>query len=747
METMKKRSFRLRQVLPLEILVGIFLLVGMLFLSARSDMETAEAHLTTTLTYMKEQCNNSQLWDLGSEAKSLLRVTESIEQVRWRLKYGTELKNPALTVEDALEIYANDNYLAGLILLNEDGTVAAYHDSAGLVPEALLDRVDQNAVLDVIGFPEKTYTMRITFANGAYVDLAAVGRSDETGVIIGYYYTSAAYANTFNNSIRSLVSGYSRDEDGTVAVTSGNKIIASNDESLVGTDTDDTPVLRDIMARGEGTHLIHTRDESKIVGYQFGLMEKSQNYYIYAYMPERMVFTTTPRNLLYTMFVYLLILVCAHMLWWRVERGYQKKEISTQRDYTEALEAKNRELKAAVIQAEKANAAKSNFLSRMSHDIRTPLNGIIGLLKIDMAHFDDRELVRANHDKMMISADHLLSLINDVLQMSKLEDGNTVLTHEYIDLVELTKDIVTIIVGRVMDAGLVWDYERGKAHIPYRYIYGSPMHLRQIFLNIYGNCIKYNRPGGSITTIVDCPDEENRNDGICTYRWTISDTGVGMSEEFLEHIFEPFAQERNDARSVYHGTGLGMTIVKSLVQQMGGSIEITSKEGVGSKFVIVIPFEIAPEPEALPAPEEPAAEASIQGLNLLLAEDNELNAEIAKLLLADAGANVTVVGNGRLAVELLKERPVDCYDAVLMDVMMPEMDGLAASRAIRAMDREDLKTIPIIAMTANAFEEDAKKCLEAGMNAHLSKPLEIEKVVAEIARLCRKTMREKQDKR
>lgn len=391
---------------------------------------------------------------------------------------------------------------------------------------------------------------------------------------------------------------------------------------------------------------------------------------------------------------------------------------------------KAEEMTALAERAEAANRAKSLFLANMSHDIRTPINGIVGLLKIDETHFDDIELIRANHEKMKISADHLLSLINDVLQMSKLEDGETVLTHEVISLVKLTQDIVTIIIGRAVEAGIEWDYEKGKSAIPHPYIYGSPLHLRQIFLNIYGNCIKYNRPGGKITTIVDSLGEK---DGVCTYRWTITDTGIGMSEDFVKHIFDPFAQEKSDARSVYQGTGLGMTIVKNLIDQMNGTISIESKEGVGSKFVITIPFEVA-EPPKTEEKREKTAENTINGLHLLLAEDNKLNAEIAELILEDAGAVVRVVGDGKLAVELFKNSPAGTFDALLMDVMMPEMDGLTATKTIRALDRPDAKTIPIIAMTANAFEEDAKKCIEAGMNAHLAKPLDVEKVIATIAK-------------
>ncbi len=414
----------------------------------------------------------------------------------------------------------------------------------------------------------------------------------------------------------------------------------------------------------------------------------------------------------------------------------KKQELEYQRELlaaAEEMKRTNKKLQETAAKAESANAAKSNFLSRMSHDIRTPLNGIIGLLKIDMAHFDDQALVMENHKKMQTAANHLLSLINDVLQMSKLEDGNFVLTREVVSLVSLTQDIVNIIIGRAVEAGIEWDYEKGKSVIPYPYIYGSPVHLRQIFLNIYGNCIKYNRPGGKITTIVDTLEEK---DGFCTYRWTITDTGVGMSQEFISHIFEPFVQERADARSVYHGTGLGMTIVKGLVEKMNGTITVTSQLGVGSTFVVAIPFEIAQPPQETAAVQ--TGTADIHGLRLLLVEDNELNAEIAQTLLEDEGAQITLAVNGREAVERFAAEPPGSFDAILMDIMMPVMDGLSASRAIRAMERPDAAAIPILAMTANAFEEDAQKCFAAGMNAHLSKPLRISEVVSEIARLCRR---------
>ena len=369
----------------------------------------------------------------------------------------------------------------------------------------------------------------------------------------------------------------------------------------------------------------------------------------------------------------------------------------------------------------KANKSKSDFLSRMSHDMRTPLNGIIGLLQIAERHFDDKDLLLESHKKMQVAANYLLSLINDVLQMSKIEDGNVPLTKDIIDFSELTKDIIDIIEQRAKERGIKMQFN-AKNDIRYPFVYGSPVHLRQIFLNIYGNCIKYNHIGGSILTTSDYTETD---DGVVMYEWTITDTGIGMSKEYKEHIFEPFSQERQYIGSTHYGIGLGMSIVKGLIEKMGGSIEVESEEGVGSTFIIKIPFKIASTPYKV---NKQTSEIKIDGLNLLLVEDNELNAEIAETLLSDEGAVVTVAKNGLQAVNIFKEKPEGSFDAILMDIMMPVMDGLTATKKIRTLNHPDAKKIPIIAMTANAFKEDKEKCLTAGMNAHLAKPIEIENV-------------------
>ena len=383
------------------------------------------------------------------------------------------------------------------------------------------------------------------------------------------------------------------------------------------------------------------------------------------------------------------------------------------------------EMKLLAEKAEAANKAKSRFLSNMSHDIRTPLNGIIGLLKIDENNFNNAELIRENHRKMMVSADYLLSLINDILQMSKMEKGEYVLEHDVINLYNLEQDIGTIVTDQTVTLGITWNYDMKNTRFKYPNVYGSPLHVKEIFLNIYSNCIKYNRPNGAITTTLEMLEEKN---GFCTYRWTITDTGVGMSKEFLQHIFEPFVQEKHDARSVYQGTGLGMSLAKSLVEKMNGTIEVSSEKGIGSTFIVTIPFEIAASQIDESRKEIEKEEISISNMKILMAEDNELNAEIAQALLEGEGGEVTVVSDGQQAVDLFSEKAEGTFDAILMDLMMPVLDGLSATKKIRGMSRPDAKTIPIIAITANAFEEDQKKCMEAGMDAHLTKPLDIDKV-------------------
>ncbi|MFR5794709.1 MAG: ATP-binding protein [Christensenellales bacterium] len=725
----KSKADRLSvRLVHMEILLALALL-GVVFLTAaHSDTVSARQQMATTIRYIQEQCNRYNRIELASETKSLMRVMESVDHIARQMAADGEESAP-------LSEYAQMGYVSGLIVMDETGFVLSDYHGTGEAPRQLGEYLDSPALLDAALYPEKRYATRFACADGSMIDLAAVGRRMRRAS------SRRITERRWNISCVSAVHradafGYSPETSGTIVVTGGSRVVASNDETLIGGNAEEMAILRQIRQAYSSGELVRASWPEDSFRRYYGMMGCGRNFYVYVYMPEKTVFATTPQSMLFALIFYAVVLAFAKAVRFRTAQSYQERQYRVQKEYAEKLRAANAELSAAVDQADRANAAKTSFLSRMSHDIRTPLNGIIGLLQIDDAHPSDVALLTANREKMKVAANHLLSLINDVLQMSKLESGEITLAHEPLDLNRLLRDILTIVEQRAAEAGVALEYDRRQfERMKPDCVYGSPLHLRQVFLNVYGNCIKYNKVGGSVTTL--CQNVSER-DGIVTYRWVIRDTGIGMSEAFLAHIFDPFSQEHIDARSMYHGTGLGMSIVKSLIDKMGGSIEVSSREGEGSEFVITLPFEMA---DAVPEAQEQAElekKADVRGLHLLLAEDNELNADIIRTLLADYGITTDTAQDGRKALELFESHVPGTYAGILMDMMMPNMDGVSATRAIRALARADAKTIPIIAMTANAFDEDAKACFEAGMNAHLAKPFQMEKVVAVIAQFCRK---------
>ena len=731
------KKHRMGMTYLVEILAGIVLMAVVFMVASSHDMAATKEHLTGSISYIKEQYNQHKRLTLASETKSIMRMIESAHLIDRQL-VQMEKDDPEFRVnETVLESCTENCYISGAYLLNQDGSVLAKHTNIAIEEDIFQEYIEADVLLNTVSFPEKTYAVRIHCDDGAYIDVAATAQADGERIVIAYYYTPVEYIEAFSNSVESLLTGYSLERDGTIVVSDGADIIASNDTTLIGKSTNDIGILRKIREEADSDKLVHTNKDGATFKQYFGLMEHGRDYYVYVYMSESDVFSSTFQNMLYALIIYVIILITINMIQWRLSQGYREKQLAIQKEYTNELQNKNEQLEEALDRADRASMAKTNFLSRMSHDIRTPLNGIIGLLEIDTAHADDLELINKNREKMKVSANHLLSLINDVLQMSKLESEQIVFSHEVIHLYELAVDVLTIVGQRAAEAGITLENDVDPEVLVHKNVYGSPLHVRQIFLNIYGNCIKYNKMGGTVTTHFACLGVE---DQTVTYRWTIEDTGVGMSDEFLTHIFEPFAQESVDARSVYNGTGLGMSIVKSLVDKMNGTIEVTSKPGVGSVFTVTLPFEIAPEEaDAAQKMERLETETTLEGLHLLLVEDNALNAEIAETLLEDQGFTITLASDGQQAIDLFELNSPGTYDAILMDVMMPVVDGLTATRTIRAFDREDAKTIPIIAMTANAFDEDVKRCLEAGMNAHLSKPLQMERIMETLAKYCGRT--------
>lgn len=386
------------------------------------------------------------------------------------------------------------------------------------------------------------------------------------------------------------------------------------------------------------------------------------------------------------------------------------------------------EAEKALHKAEEASAAKTEFLSNMSHDIRTPINGIMGMLDIAEENFDDKARVKDCIAKMRGAASHLLSLVNDVLDMSKIESGSMQMLNTPFDLRVLLDSCCGILEGQITERNMTFTKQIGPFWHPY--LVGSELHIRQVLINILSNAVKYTPDGGEINFRAR---ETLFEEGLVHLRMEIKDNGIGMSEEFMQHIFEPFTQEQRTSRTTYKGTGLGMAITKKLVDQMHGSLDVESEPGKGSTFILRLSLPVGECPANAPDPMEEKRAPDLKGLHLLLAEDNELNAEIAVTLLEEQGAKITAVTNGKEALEAIQNAAPRTYDAILMDVMMPEMNGLEATRCIRAFEGKGPdEDTPIIAMTANVFADDVKACLDAGMNSHVGKPLDMKILMAEI---------------
>ena len=401
---------------------------------------------------------------------------------------------------------------------------------------------------------------------------------------------------------------------------------------------------------------------------------------------------------------------------------YKQKELAYQQELVKAVESANQ-----------ANTAKTDFLNRMSHDIRTPLNGILGMLDIAQKNETNPKALLECHEKMRTAAFHLKALVNDVLDMQRMETDQFFLEQIPFDIREILDNCWSMLETQASRLDITLKKIK-PGSLKYPYLIGSPLHIRQIFMNLLSNAIKYNKPGGSISIHAEIIRQVHQN---VIYKFIISDTGIGMSPEFQKHIFEPFAQEDTGARTIYKGTGLGMAIVHRLVQEMGGTIQLKSEKNVGSTFTLILPFTIDEHQPSASAETATDTPADLTDLHILVVEDNELNLEIAVFSLEAAGLNVSTAINGLEAVRLFeKSKPYE-YDIILMDIMMPVMNGLDAAKAIRGLSRPDATTVPIIALSANAFAEDIQKSKNAGINEHLAKPLEMDKVLKVIASYCK----------
>ena len=567
------------------------------------------------------------------------------------------------------------------------------------------------------------YAKRIHHNDGSYIDMAACTRKDAPGVVVTYYYTSAEYATNYTLTIQSLLNGYRKDRDGTIIVADEGVIIASNNTGLIGQSTTGYEAIQKLKNHADSKHMMGLT----INGVRYhGVMLKQRDHYIYAYVPDSIIFQTLPQNVIMCLFIYLIVVVLIRMIYRKSQENILKIEKEKEQKYQKSL------LEAAE-KADAANRAKTEFLQRMSHDIRTPLNGICGMLDVGDYYRDNLSRQTECRGKIREASNILQELVNEVLDMSKLESGEIYLEKKPFNIYQFVNEVIDV-VEKMADEREI-KVERKTSEIIHKDLIGSPIHLKRLLMNIMSNAVKYNKDYGKI--YLSSKEISSEQDEIVTLEFKCQDTGIGMSEEFQKHLFEPFAQEQKGGASKFGGTGLGMPITKSLVEKMGGTITFTSEQGVGTTFVITIPFKIN---EDVAGDEEKQDEvtASIRGLNILLVEDNELNMEIAEFVIQSEGASVVKAWNGQEAVEAFEKSTSGEFDVILMDVMMPVMNGYEATKTIRTMDRSDAKKIPIIAMTANAFVEDRIKSKEAGMNEHVSKPINMKLLVKIIAELAEK---------
>lgn len=696
------------------ILGGLLVMLGASLYFIGQEKKEAEARLYETAEYVKVQSSSVAHYNEASESQALLRLIESVRQVGTNLKAEKEMGRS--TEEALLQQNIRGLWLSGILLLDEKGETTESFTKAPFAEEALAGILSRDVVKDCARYPEKTYSQRLRLPDGGYIDMAACGRMDKPGIIVVYQYTPAQYARTYTLMIQSLLAGYNPLTDGTILVADDGQVIASNDKALIGEKTKHLPVVQALKENAGSRHLVNISEE-----YAYGIMLRQRDYYIYVYMPDTKVFAALPQNLGIIFALYLVILSAFFMYRYRSQMLHQKEEKEREETYRKSLQEEAR-------RADAANVAKTEFLQRMSHDIRTPINGIIGMLAVAKRYPDDLKKQDECREKITKASQLLLELINEVLDMGKLESGEVVLEEKSFHLQELLNEVLTVIEKLAQERGI--EVIKRDLSVTHWNLIGSPGHLKRLMMNIMGNAVKYNKDHGKI--ILSLREDESE-DGRAFYTFICEDTGIGMSEEYQKRIFEPFTREDESVKTAYTGTGLGMPIAKKLAETMGGSISFTSQKGEGTTFTVKLPFLID---KAAGRAEKTTneAEASIKGVRILLVEDNELNMEISDFIVTEKGAVVTKAWNGKEAVETFAKAPEGAFDVILMDVMMPVMDGCEAAKEIRALPRKDAKTIPIIAMTANAFTDDKIRTREAGMNEHLSKPLAPDLVVKTITK-------------
>ena len=699
----------------LYILVGVLFMAGVVLASGWKALHATEERFCQTIAFVKSQSTSFEQHNDTITAKALRRTAVSVHQLAG---------DAALDLSDphCLKQQTETLWLTGISVLRPDGTLLCEYTANGIGYAQLEDRLKKETALDVFRFPQKTYLKRVLLADGSAVDVAAHRADHEEVILLAYRCTPAKFVEGTALSVQSILDGYPEETSGTLFIVQNNQVIASNRPELIGQDTTASPPVQEIRSAGLAEKLTPTHGWNGS-GCYFGMYSHGRSFDLYAYTDEKTVFHASLTLVLTALVCYILLVSVLQMLRRRSVQEMEQQKKEQEKKYQTQLEEQNRKLEIALQHEGAANRAKREFLFNMSHDIRTPMNAIIGFTSLAATHIDNREQVLDYLKKISTSSQHLLSLINDVLDMSRIESGKVKIEEKAVHLPDLVHDVRSIIQPNVAAKRLSLFIDT--MDIEDEDIITDPLRLNQILLNILSNAIKFTPTGGMIS--IRIAQKNGAPKGCVCYEFRIKDNGIGMSEEFQKHIFEEFSREESSTVSGIQGTGLGMSITKNIVDLMGGTIALTSEPGKGSEFIVTLCFTRSgqkAEPKQLP---------QLEGLRALVADDDTNTCLNVSTMLSKIGMRPEWTISGKEAVIRTKYavEQGDEFSVYIIDWLIPDMNGIEIVRQIRKVIGN---RCPIIILTAYDWADIEDEARAAGVTAFCEKPLflsELRRVLAE----------------